>query len=189
MLYNEPASSLPMILLLTVPGITHLLLLCSEADCWSLGFNPRLKFNCFPPRNNPRQRWHTVEKQPARSIHYLKVECFICFSTGLSKEYALSNVSHSHCSSRSFFGPMRMKKPFNCEAKKRCLSEWSKDEIIGFRTTVLFKALFTLIIYYFIPLTTEGYWCFFLVLCNFCQYIFFGCVFLHFMLQRQEEST
>lgn len=48
---------------------------------------------------------------------------------------------------------------------------WVKqDEIIGFWTTVLFKALFTLLIYYIIPLTTEGYWCF-LVLCNFCHYI------------------
>lgn len=32
-----------------------------------------------------------------------------------------------------------------------------QNEIIGFRTTVLFKALFTLLIYSIIPLTTEGY--------------------------------
>lgn len=32
-----------------------------------------------------------------------------------------------------------------------------QNEIIGFRTTVLFKALFTLLIYCIIPLTASGY--------------------------------
>lgn len=56
--------------------------------------------------------------------------------------------------------------------KTKMLFVLSEAKWIGFWTTVLFKALFTLLIYYNTPFTTEGHWCFyFLVLCNFCQYI------------------
>lgn len=64
-----------------------------------------------------------------------------------------------------FFDQWEWRNHFNCEAKKMLLGfffVWvKKNEIIGFRTTVLLKALFTLLIYYIVPLTTEGYWCFF----------------------------
>lgn len=58
--------------------------------------------------------------------------------------------------------------------QKRFLSKWRKLNWLLFLTTVLLKAMFTLLIYSIDPLTTEGYWCFFL----FCLFVFyFVCVF------------
>lgn len=134
---------------------------------------------------------------------YLKVECFFLyvFCTGLSKEYALSDVSFILLlllKSLFFFllfDQWEWRNYLDCEAKKKMLFVLSEAKWIGFRTTVLFKALFTLLIYYNTPFTTEGYWCFFcfcfffLVLCNFCQYILVKkksfCIFLCYVAKAR----
>lgn len=87
---------------------------------------------------------------------------------------------------------MRMKKPFNCEAKKKMfLSKWRKLKWLLFLTTVLLKAMFTLLIYSIVPLTTEGCWCLFFF-CFFCEAvasIFGHNVFVYLMWWRKEKKN
>lgn len=133
----------------------------------------------IPAFGKQRVETHTAKRAATQvNLYTWTLNVFIFFCTGLSKEYALCDDSHSHRWSRAFFGPKKMKKkPQKCE-EVWCLLERE----FGFKTTVLFKALFTLLIYCISPLTSEGYWCFFFKSCLTFASKCWSNVFVHFML-------
>lgn len=127
MLFNKPASPLPNILLLTTvmsPPVT--IFWCCTLKASDATFTHNLPYILSPKTiGKSKKGSHAAESSWWDRFVYLKVECFICSCTGLSKEYAFLVTFHTVTAKVSDFFRTN-EKPFNCETMKCCLSEWSK---------------------------------------------------------------